>query len=143
MLIGTPGPHTWKGNLFLFTIAENFLDRDNNIYHAPMQDASPVNKYSYLGTSEHFFKNIIVYFGINIPLLVFIFTGMSVAAGTFFGEVISYAAGAPRSNGTGQVVLLSKRENVPVMSVDLILDGEQFASSYGYEITSADVNGDK
>lgn len=117
VLIGTPGPHTWKGNLFLFTISDNYLDRDNNIYYAPMQDASPVNKYSYLG--------------------------MSVAAGNFFGTGLSYAAGAPRSNGTGQVVLLSRRENQPEMNVDVILDGEQFASSYGYEITSADVNGDK
>ncbi|XP_046412841.1 integrin alpha-PS1 isoform X1 [Neodiprion fabricii] len=116
VLIGTPGPHTWRGNLFVFSIADNFLDRDNTIYHAPMQDASPVNKYSYLG--------------------------MSVAAGNFFSLNTSYATGAPRSNGTGQVVLLSRHHNQEEMSVDLILDGEQFASSYGYEITSADVNGD-
>ncbi|XP_012263310.2 integrin alpha-PS1 isoform X2 [Athalia rosae] len=117
VLIGTPGPHTWKGNLFLFAVSEDFLERDHTIYYAPMQDASPVDKYSYLG--------------------------MSVAVGKFFGDAISYAAGAPRSNGTGQVVLLSKLDKQAEMNVDLILDGEQFASSYGYEIMSADVNGDK
>lgn len=71
------------------------------------------------------------------------FTGMSVTVGDFFGTGLAYAAGAPRSNGTGQVVLLTRRDFKPDMDVALILDGEQFASSFGYEITSADVNGDK
>lgn len=71
------------------------------------------------------------------------FTGMSVAVGNFFGTGWAYAAGAPRSNGTGQVVLFTRYDTRPDMEVTLILDGEQFASSYGYEITSADVNGDK
>ncbi|XP_043249530.1 integrin alpha-PS1 isoform X2 [Colletes gigas] len=117
VVIGTPGPHTWRGTLYLFTISDEFLTRDNTVYNAPMQDASPVSKYSYLG--------------------------MSVAVGNFFGTGLAYAAGAPRSNGTGQVILLTKRDFKPDMDVALILDGEQFASSFGYEITSADVNGDK
>lgn len=70
-------------------------------------------------------------------------TGMSVAVGNFFGNGSAYAAGAPRSNGTGQVVLFTKHDHISDMEVTLVLDGEQFASSYGYEITSADVNGDK
>ncbi|XP_012134810.1 multiple edematous wings isoform X2 [Megachile rotundata] len=117
VVIGTPGPHTWRGTLYLFTISDEFLTRDNTVYNAPMQDASPVSKYSYLG--------------------------MSVAVGNFFGTGLAYAAGAPRSNGTGQVVLLTRRELKPDMDVAFILDGEQFASSFGYEITSADVNGDR
>lgn len=68
---------------------------------------------------------------------------MSVTVGNFFGTGLAYAAGAPRSNGTGQVILLTRRDNKPDMDVAFILDGEQFASSFGYEITSADVNGDK
>lgn len=68
---------------------------------------------------------------------------MSVAVGKFFGAGVVYAAGAPRSNGTGQVILFTRHETKPDMEISLILDGEQFASSYGYEITSADVNGDK
>ncbi|XP_029660210.1 integrin alpha-PS1 isoform X1 [Formica exsecta] len=117
VVIGTPGPHTWRGTLYLFTVSDEFLSRDNTVYNAPMQDFSPVNKYSYLG--------------------------MSVAVGNFFGKGLAYAAGAPRSNSTGQVVLFTRRHSKPDMDVALILDGEQFASSYGYEITSADVNGDK
>ncbi|XP_015182230.1 PREDICTED: integrin alpha-PS1 isoform X2 [Polistes dominula] len=117
VVIGTPGPHTWKGTLYLFTVSDEFLSRDNTVYNVPMQDNSPVNKYSYLG--------------------------MSVAVGNFFGNGLAYAAGAPRSKGTGQVVILTRKENKPEMDVVLILSGEQFASSFGYEITSADVNGDK
>ncbi|KAG7208526.1 hypothetical protein KM043_014745 [Ampulex compressa] len=117
VVIGTPGPHTWRGTLYLFTVSDEFLTRDNTVYNAPMQEASPVNKYSYLG--------------------------MSVTVGNFFGNGLSYAAGAPRSNGTGQVIFLTRHDNKPDMNVALILDGEQFASSFGYEVTSADVNGDK
>lgn len=68
---------------------------------------------------------------------------MSVAVGDFFGKGLAFAAGAPRSNGTGQVVLFTRTKDEPTMNVYAILNGEQFASSFGYEISSADVNGDK
>jgi len=70
---------------------------------------------------------------------------MSTTAGFFFGHSkMVYAAGAPRSNGTGQVVLFTKlRPPVNVMDVKLVINGEQFASSFGYELTTADLNGDK
>ncbi|XP_053971338.1 integrin alpha-PS1 isoform X1 [Hylaeus volcanicus] len=117
VVIGTPGPHTWRGTLYILTISDEFLTRDNTVYSPPMQDAYPVSKYSYLG--------------------------MSVTVGNFFGNGLAYGAGAPRSNGTGQVILLIKHDTKPNMEVALTLGGEQFASSFGYEITSADVNGDK
>jgi hypothetical protein len=68
---------------------------------------------------------------------------MSVTAGRFFGSETAYAAGAPRANGTGQVVIFTKkRPSENPMDVQLILSGEQFASSFGYELTNADINGD-
>lgn len=77
-------------------------------------------------------------------------TGMSVTGAPFFGEKPSYAAGAPRSRGTGQVVLFSKRSandyndpNFMILKTILVLKGEQFGSSFGYELATADVNGDK
>ncbi|XP_043273061.1 integrin alpha-PS1 isoform X2 [Venturia canescens] len=117
VVIGTPGPHTWRGTVYIFSVSDEFLTRDNTAYHAPMQDASPVSKYSYLG--------------------------MSVTVGNFFGRDLAYAAGAPRANGTGQVIILTRQHLRPDMDVTLTLDGEQFASSFGYEIAAADVNGDK
>lgn len=68
---------------------------------------------------------------------------MSVTVGNFFGSDLAYAAGAPRANGTGQVIILTRQHLKPDMDVTLTLDGEQFASSFGYEIAAADVNGDK
>ena len=70
---------------------------------------------------------------------------MSTTADYFFGKPnMAYAAGAPRANGTGQVVLFTKlRPSVNVMDPKLVISGEQFASSFGYELATADVNGDK
>lgn len=75
---------------------------------------------------------------------------MSVTAAKFFGSQSSYAAGAPRSEGTGQVVLFGKRSandyndpNFMILKTILVLKGEQFGSSFGYELANADVNGDK
>lgn len=68
---------------------------------------------------------------------------MSVAVGNFFKDGLVYAAGAPRSNETGQVVLYIRHKEEEELKLVTILDGEQLASSFGYEIASADVNGDK
>ena len=68
---------------------QDFLFRDKTHYHSPVLGVdSPVDKYSYLG--------------------------MAVTSGNFLptsrncGEYLSYAVGAPRSNGTGQVVIFVK-----------------------------------
>lgn len=69
---------------------------------------------------------------------------MSVTAGKYFGSKVSYAAGAPRSNGTGQVVIFTKvKKAESQLRVQLVLSGEQFASSYGYQVATADLNGDR
>lgn len=71
---------------------------------------------------------------------------MSVTAGHFLSDdEMVYAAGAPRSKGTGQVVLYTKKSSTiqALMNVRQIISGEQFASSFGYEVATADVNGDK
>lgn len=71
---------------------------------------------------------------------------MSVVGGKFLDSNMSYAAGAPRANGTGQVVIFSKAQGAtkePMMTTKLIISGEQFASSFGYEISTADINGDR
>jgi len=120
-LIGTPGPYTWRGTVFVFSVSDDYLRRDKNLYYGPVvENDAPVDKYSYLG--------------------------MSVTAGQFLSDdQMVYAAGAPRSNGTGQVVLYAKKPSATnvMMNVLQIINGEQFASSFGYEVATADVNGDK
>lgn len=109
--------------MFVMNISSNFLTRDKTYYYSPhkepgasKKELSPVDKYSYLG--------------------------MSVGAGKFFNNKVMYVAGAPRSNGTGQVVFFSKTKGETQMEEELTLSGEQFASSYGYELTTANVDGD-
>lgn len=49
VVIGTPGPYTWRGTLYVSTVSEDFIYKDTVVYNTPMQEDSPVNKYSYLG----------------------------------------------------------------------------------------------
>lgn len=117
MVLGSPGPFTWRGAIFVTEIGGEYLERDKNMYYSDHSDAnSPVDKYSYLG--------------------------MAVTGGRYFGERMSYAAGAPRSNGHGQVVIFDKATTSPI-PVHMIIDGEQFGSSFGYELATADINGDQ
>lgn len=119
MVLGTPGPYTWRGTIFVTMIGGDYLKRDKFTYSGPhYENTSPVDKYSYLG--------------------------MAVTGGRYFGSHMSYAAGAPRSLGHGQVVIFSKGipANTNPIPVTTIIDGEQFASSFGYELATADVNGD-
>ena len=121
-LMGAPGPHTWRGSVFAVSTASDWLFRDKTHYHSPVvgQD-SPVPKYSYLG--------------------------MAVAAGALLppsrscGEHLTYAVGAPRANGTGQVILFSKCHS-ELLKVQLVLPGKEFASQFGYSLTTGDFNSD-
>ncbi|KAK9719907.1 Integrin alpha [Popillia japonica] len=117
-LIGSPGPYTWRGTLFVQTIVGKYLDRDRSVYLGPLADTpEPIDKYSYLG--------------------------MSVTGGKFFNKTLkTYAAGAPRSHHHGQIFFFNKLSSDKPMNIVLIIDGEQFGSSFGYEILSADLNND-
>ncbi|GIY22456.1 integrin alpha-PS1 [Caerostris darwini] len=116
IVIGTPGPFTWRGTVFTNSVSFKIKD-DKRWYFGPLlEETSPVDKYSYLG--------------------------MSVTSGNFFNGKRSFVSGAPRSNGTGQVVFFAKNRNDVVFEVQLILHGEKFASSFGYSLTSIDINSD-
>lgn len=49
MLLGTPGPFTWRGTMFVITVDGEYLSRDKNHYYSPHEKDAPVEKYSYLG----------------------------------------------------------------------------------------------
>lgn len=118
IVIGTPGPYTWRGTIFTNSIRFGIRD-DKSWYSGPLIDSkSPVDKYSYLG--------------------------MSVTSGRFgTGDNVSYVAGAPRSAGTGQVIFYLKNKPDSIFTVQLLLKGEQFGSSFGYSLATLDLNGDK
>lgn len=121
MLIGSPGPYTWRGVIFVTSFLEDYLKRDKTMYYSKHEEESrfdeKLKKYSYLG--------------------------MAVTGGRYFNTEIAYAAGAPRSNETGQVFIFTRGTIMTnPMYEKVILNGEQFASSFGYELSTADVNGD-
>ncbi|XP_045602877.2 uncharacterized protein [Procambarus clarkii] len=118
-VLGVPGPYTWRGTVHTSNISDNFLLKDKTQYFGPVtENESPVDKYSYLG--------------------------YSVTAGHFFGNYMSYVGGAPRANETGQVVFFTREKiGVSLLRVDLILSGEMFASSFGFEVLALDINGDR
>ncbi|XP_058812027.1 integrin alpha-PS1 [Topomyia yanbarensis] len=116
-VIGTPGVMIWKGTVFAVEVDGEFLSRDKTQYYGPHDNAdSPVPNYSYLG--------------------------MAVTGGRYFGDFMSFAGGAPRSRGNGQVIIFSNRDKRNPIFKERELRGEQFGSSFGYELATADVNGD-
>lgn len=120
-LVGAPGPYTWRGTVFGQVVVGDFLDKDKTIYRGPLNDnPEPIDKYSYLG--------------------------MSVGGGHFFNKKnFTYVSGAPRSQMIGQVYFFEKRQDVATneeLRIPLIITGEQFASSFGYEILVVDINND-
>lgn len=67
---------------------------------------------------------------------------MSVGGGHFSNKsAYTYISGAPRSKMKGQVYFFEKYNNEE-LNISLIITGEQFASSFGYELLATDVNND-
>ncbi len=70
MLIGSPGPYTWRGVIFVTSFLEDYLKRDKTMYYSRHEeeareklDDEKLKKYSYLGKfSIHLFQ-IAVDFG--------------------------------------------------------------------------------
>ncbi|CAG9863620.1 unnamed protein product [Phyllotreta striolata] len=116
-LMGSPGPYTWRGTIFAQMVTGDWLKQDKTIYHGPFGDIDLIEKYSYLG--------------------------MSVGGGHFFDKKqYTYVAGAPRSKMVGQVYFFKKYKTNEELNTSLILTGEQFAGSFGYELLATDVNSD-
>ena len=56
VVLGLPGPYTWRGTVHTKNISENFLFRDKTQYFGPVtENDSPVDKYSYLGKLRYFY----------------------------------------------------------------------------------------
>lgn len=115
VVLGAPGVYIWRGSLYLKNVAGEYLKRDKNIYYTPHEGNNPpMDKYSYLG--------------------------MAVTGGKYFDDSYTYVGGAPRSENHGQVMFFEKKTNP--MKILQKIDGEQFASGFGYQLVTADVNGD-
>ena len=54
----------------------------------------------------------------------------------------TYAVGAPRSNGSGQVLLFEKMRGVLTLEENKYLTGDQFGGGFGYELVVMDFDSD-
>lgn len=119
VLIGAPGPFTWRGTMFAWNIGEEYLKREKGPVLGPLNDLDkPIQKYSYMG--------------------------MSVTGGKLFSKnEMIYATGAPRADYNGMVYLFKRKERKDAeMNIECTIAGKQFASNFGYEILATDTNND-
>lgn len=63
MLIGSPGPYTWRGVIFVTSFLEDYLKRDKTMYYSKHEEEvrgkindEKLKKYSYLGIDLCFIK---------------------------------------------------------------------------------------
>lgn len=119
LIIGAPGPYNWRGTIFIIETGGDFFKRDKTQYHSPhTENNSPVDKYSYMG--------------------------MATTGGRFLSDNLTYVGGAPRAGSHGQIAFFKKStDKNPNLIVEQTIEGEQFGSSFGYVLLTADVNGDK
>ncbi|XP_053083080.1 integrin alpha-7 isoform X4 [Pangasianodon hypophthalmus] len=116
ILFGAPGTYNWKGLLFMASVVEDAL-----VYKTLEPSKRPtvqdVTQNSYLGFS------------------------VDSAKGVMQHSELTFVAGAPRANHTGAVVLL-KKDSTYRLVPEFILWGEELASSFGYSVSTTDLNQD-
>ncbi|KAL2091463.1 hypothetical protein ACEWY4_013726 [Coilia grayii] len=125
ILFGAPGTYNWKGEMRVQLLNQTVLELG---YY----DDGP---YEVAGEKE---LN-----AAHIPVPAHSYLGFSVdsAMGLMSRAELTFVAGAPRANHTGAVLLLRK-DNVYRLVPQHILWGEELASSFGYSVTTADLNSD-
>ncbi|XP_040912374.1 integrin alpha-6 isoform X2 [Toxotes jaculatrix] len=121
LVFGAPGAYNWKGIVRVEQNNNTLLEMgvyDDGPYEVG-DDLASVPANSYLGFSLDSGHSITVSRGLTV------------------------VAGAPRANHSGAVVLLKKeRESSTRLSVEHTLHGPGLASSFGYDVAVADLNGD-
>ncbi|KAM9443899.1 integrin alpha-7 isoform 2-T2 [Clarias gariepinus] len=116
ILFGAPGTYNWKGLLFMASVLEDALVF-KTLEPSKRPTLQDVAQNSYLGFS------------------------VDSAKGVMQHSELTFIAGAPRANHTGAVVLLRK-DNAYRLVPEVILWGEELASSFGYSVSTSDLNQD-
>lgn len=125
-IFGAPGAYNWKGEVRLEQNNDTFYELD--IY-----DDGPYETGDERQMKPHL-----------VPVPYSSYLGFSLASGKKLTKKnqLTVVAGAPRANHSGAVVLLKKIELSKRMEKEYILEGEGLASSFGYDVTVLDLNGD-
>ncbi|XP_051514484.1 integrin alpha-6 [Myxocyprinus asiaticus] len=121
LVFGAPGAYDWKGTVHMEPVddfsLEDYETGDQNQFR---EDLIPLGISSYLGFALDTSTNLMKKGELNV------------------------VAGAPRSNLSGEVVLLRPDERAEARSlrVEHILQGPGLASSFGYDLAVLDLNAD-
>uniref|UniRef100_A0A8C1THX7 Integrin, alpha 6, like n=1 Tax=Cyprinus carpio TaxID=7962 RepID=A0A8C1THX7_CYPCA len=121
LVYGAPGAYDWKGIVHMEPVDNFFIETFETGDHNQRQHKLiPVDISSFLG--------FVVDTGMNLMKK---------------GE-LNVVAGAPRSNHSGEVLLLRMEEKAEIrnLKAEYILQGPGLASSFGYDLTILDINSD-
>nr|XP_055034531.1 integrin alpha-6 [Misgurnus anguillicaudatus] len=121
VVYGAPGAYEWKGTVHMEPVDDFSLDT--------------------FETGDQFrFKEDLIPVGISSLLGFSLDSGMNLIRK---GE-LNIVAGAPRSNLSGEVVLLrpDEKSSSKSLTIEYILQGPGLASSFGYDLTVLDLNAD-
>ncbi|KAM6989293.1 integrin alpha-6-like [Tautogolabrus adspersus] len=127
LIFGAPGAYNWKGIVRLEQKNDTLLEFD--IYDDGPFEVGDENK-----------KNPDL-----VPAPANSYLGFSLDSGTQLTnqeDRLTVVAGAPRAYYSGAVVLLKKGEKGNILEEEFTLKGEGLASSFGYDLTVVDLNGD-
>ncbi|CAJ1079387.1 integrin alpha-6 isoform X2 [Xyrichtys novacula] len=127
VVFGAPGAYNWKGIV-------RVEQKNNTLLEMGVYDDGP-----YEVGDEHLLNPELV------PLPANSYLGFSLDSGHKItgSHGLTVVAGAPRANHSGAVVLLRKEnESSGKLLVEHTLQGPGLASSFGYDLAVADLNGD-
>ncbi|KAM9347351.1 integrin alpha-6 [Symphorus nematophorus] len=127
VVFGAPGAYNWKGIVRVEQKNTTLLER--GVY-----DDGPYE----VGDGDDLNPEL-------VPLPFNSYLGFSLDSGDRITEkgCLTVVAGAPRANHSGAVVLLKKGDDTSArLLVEHTLHGQGLASSFGYDVTVADLNGD-
>nr|XP_020452044.1 integrin alpha-6 isoform X2 [Monopterus albus] len=125
VVFGAPGAYNWRGVV-------RVEQKNNTLLEMGVYDDGP-----YEVGDEHLLNPELVPVPANSYLGFSLDSGYSVTR----SRGLTVVAGAPRANHSGAVVLL-KKDNEARLSVEHTLHGPGLASSFGYDVAVADLNGD-
>ncbi|XP_041659273.1 integrin alpha-6-like isoform X2 [Cheilinus undulatus] len=127
LIFGAPGAYNWKGIVRL-------EQKNDTLLELGIYDDGPFE----VGDENEKDPDL-------VPAPTNSYLGFSLDSGTKLTNRegrLTVVAGAPRANHSGAVVLLKKGDSGNILLEEYTLEGEGLASSFGYDLTVLDLNGD-
>ncbi|XP_046731047.1 integrin alpha-7 isoform X2 [Silurus meridionalis] len=160
ILFGAPGTYNWKGEMRVQLLNQTLLDLgyyDDGPYEVADEKQLnaaliPLPYHSYLGLlfMASAIEDALVYKTLepskrptahDVAQNSYLGFSVDSAKGVMQHSELTFIAGAPRANHTGAVMML-KKDSAHRLIPEFILWGEELASSFGYSVSTTDLNMD-